>query len=196
LLFGEQSGLPVFSVQYYGSLNDVKTFCTTVNQFSKINPHNYKLVMDRGFYSAKNVDFMLHKKIKFLIGVPSKPNYYKNIIQDNSDLENDINHTLTIGNDLLFYRSIPYQWDINNELYTHLYLNIDKKNSDKHKLLFNLRQMHTLATENPLKYIDDIKFREVLNFKKSVKSQTGFKVSIRQESIDKLSYNGWFFAIK
>jgi transposase len=55
--------------------------------------------------------------------------------------------------------------------------------------------MYALATENPQKYIEDIKFREVLNFKKSVKSQTGFKVSIRQYSIDKLSYNGWFLLL-
>jgi hypothetical protein len=79
LLFGETSGLPVFATKYHGSLNDVRTFVSTASQFNLLRNNNFKLIMDKGFYSKQNINYMLSRdhKIPFLISVPLTVDYLK-----------------------------------------------------------------------------------------------------------------------
>jgi transposase len=60
LLFGENSDLPIFSSHYPGSTNDVialKSFIEQIQFFEE----NYYLFIDKGFYSAKNINMNLEK---------------------------------------------------------------------------------------------------------------------------------------
>jgi hypothetical protein len=73
LLLGEESGLPVYQTTYQGSLKDVGTFKTTMAEVSAVTggkPVN--LVMDKGFFSAKNVHTLLttYHNGDFLLSVP------------------------------------------------------------------------------------------------------------------------------
>jgi transposase len=99
MLFGENSYLPMYQTTYTGSLTDVDTLKTTLNDLNIVFEDNkYKLVMDRGFYSADNINFMLSLiEMKFIIGVPFTTNYAKEavniIIKDIENLNNYIKTT-------------------------------------------------------------------------------------------------------
>jgi hypothetical protein len=71
LLFGEKSGLPLFSSFYPGSINDVKTLELFLDQIRFFNDFNINLVMDNGFYSSRNLSILLkkYKNYKFLISI-------------------------------------------------------------------------------------------------------------------------------
>jgi transposase len=73
LLFGENTGLPIYSCTYLGSTNDVILLVNAVQSYNFICDNNFKLVLDRGFYSINNLLYMLNHKpeIKFIIGLPA-----------------------------------------------------------------------------------------------------------------------------
>jgi transposase len=81
-LFGEKSFLPTYQTEFSGSIADVNTLKTVITEFKHIiGDYNFTLVMDKGFYSQENLDFMLSKNdIDFVISVPLKNNYVKNAI--------------------------------------------------------------------------------------------------------------------
>jgi hypothetical protein len=53
LLFGEKSGLPIFSSTYPGSINDVVSLASFIGELALLNNKNYNLVMDKGFFRKK-----------------------------------------------------------------------------------------------------------------------------------------------
>ena len=68
LLFGEGSGLPVYQASYSGSLKDVSTFRSTVAQMKAVcGEKRLILVMDKGFYSKKNVEMLLRDYSSFYL---------------------------------------------------------------------------------------------------------------------------------
>jgi transposase len=67
----------MYQTIYNGSLNDVKTLSTTIIEFFGIvGNFKFTIVMDKGFYSKDNINFLLAKNdIKFLISVPFTSNF-------------------------------------------------------------------------------------------------------------------------
>jgi transposase len=69
LIFGEDSMLPVYYRKLPGNIPDVKSVHKLLKDVSFLELSEIKLVMDRGFYSAANVDALYRNRHKFLIGV-------------------------------------------------------------------------------------------------------------------------------
>ena len=76
MLLGENSGLPVYQTIYNGSLRDVSTLRSTMAEFSALTSASELIIMmDKGFYSAKNVNMILEeckagKNCRFLMSIP------------------------------------------------------------------------------------------------------------------------------
>jgi hypothetical protein len=65
LLMGETSHLPIYQTSYSGSIKYVSTLQNTLVKFDKIVDGKPILaVMDKGFYSKKNIDTMLESNTK------------------------------------------------------------------------------------------------------------------------------------
>ena len=64
MLLGQQSRLPVFQTLYSGSIKDVSTLQTTVALAFGIQGNRLTLVMDKGFFSHKNVKNLLSGPLK------------------------------------------------------------------------------------------------------------------------------------
>ena len=56
MLFGQKSGLPVYFHRPPGNINDVPTLHDLVETFKALEVGRMHYVMDKGFYSRKNVD--------------------------------------------------------------------------------------------------------------------------------------------
>jgi transposase len=197
LLFGETSGLPAFSIKYHGSLNDVKTFCNTIERFKQQRPFLYKLVMDKGFYSIKNVDYMLRKgyEIPFIIPVPASVGFFKTFVQDNSDLPKKYKFAFQSGTDFYLYRSFIYNWEEKHDLFLHLYLNVEKYHGKYLTNVINYTEMLNEAFENPVLCKNDPKYKKYFSFRKSRGSKTGYTVKIKDDKPDSESDDGWFMLI-
>jgi transposase len=135
LLFGQKSGLPVYSSLYSGSLNDVTIFKSFIEQVEFFNQKKYNLVMDKGFYSANNIKTLLKKYLKynFLISVPFTTLLSRQIVS-NSLEKFEKNSIIKIGEDLLFsYSKIEKLNNIDSVKY-HIFYNENLK----HQIKFNL----------------------------------------------------------
>jgi transposase len=62
MLVIEKSGLPVFHKVYSGALKDVSTLVSTLSEASTIDLKNISIIMDKGFASKQNIDFLLYGK--------------------------------------------------------------------------------------------------------------------------------------
>jgi transposase len=68
LLLGQNSGLPTYYKKLPGNIPDVKTVTNLLKDVDFLKLDKVKLVMDRGFYSADNVNAMYRQHYKFLVG--------------------------------------------------------------------------------------------------------------------------------
>ncbi|GAB6277852.1 MAG: IS1634-like element ISMac12 family transposase [Rectinema sp.] len=80
LLSGKHSGLPVWYSLLPGSLNDVKTLQNLVRELKKLGLDEFSLIMDRGFYSAANLQFLAEHHITFMIPIPDRTGWHKDLI--------------------------------------------------------------------------------------------------------------------
>ena len=64
----------MYLIEFSKLINDINSFKTLINKFSSLLSNFYFiLVLDKGFYSLKNIEFTLSKdEIKFINSVPLK----------------------------------------------------------------------------------------------------------------------------
>lgn len=83
LLSGRDNGLPLWYTPLAGSLNDSKSLVSLVDELEKLECGKFALVMDRGFYSKANINYMVDKNIKFMIPIPNTVGWHKKLIGEN-----------------------------------------------------------------------------------------------------------------
>jgi len=67
LLFGQQSRLPFYYRKLAGNIPDVKTLKKLLADMNALGYEKIKVVLDRGFFSAANINGMYRHHLKFLI---------------------------------------------------------------------------------------------------------------------------------
>lgn len=82
LLFGEESGLPFYYRKLAGNITDIKTVKQLMSEFDVMGYKKVHVVLDRGFYSKKNIDLLYQNHQKFLIGVKLGLNYVKSVLDE------------------------------------------------------------------------------------------------------------------
>jgi transposase len=70
MLFGQKSALPVYYHRVPGSINDVSTLRNLVLTFKALEVKRLHYVIDKGFYSRKNVDALVENRDRFTLSVP------------------------------------------------------------------------------------------------------------------------------
>ncbi|WP_446787582.1 IS1634 family transposase [Macellibacteroides fermentans] len=82
LLFGEESGLPFYYRKLPGNITDVMTVKLLMHEFEVMGYRKVNVVLDRGFYSKKNIDELYKNHQKFMIGVRLGLNYVKDVLEE------------------------------------------------------------------------------------------------------------------
>ena len=143
LLYGEESMLPVYYRKLAGNITDVKTIENLVKDVDFLKLEKLKLVMDRGFYSEKNINDLMKHHHKFLIGARLSLNLVSsrlNKIRDDFVTRFNYNSELK-----LYVMSFTEEWEYTEEkprtgevitdkrrIYLHFYYNDQKATDDKH----------------------------------------------------------------
>lgn len=68
LLFSQTSMQPVWYRKLAGNISDVSTVTQLLSELDYLNIGKLTLVMDKGFYSERNIDALYQQHLKFLIG--------------------------------------------------------------------------------------------------------------------------------
>ena len=144
LLYGEESMLPVYYRKLAGNITDVKTIENLIKDVDFLKLEKLKLVMDRGFYSAKNINDLMRHHHKFLIGVKLS---LKLVSTRLDEIRDDFVTRFNYNSELkLYIMSFTEEWDYTEEkprtgeiindkrrVYLHFYYNDQKATDDKNR---------------------------------------------------------------
>ena len=204
LIFGERSGLPFYYRKIAGNIPDVKTIRELLRELDVLGYEKIKLVIDRGYYSADNINALYKEHMKFLCGTSTALKFAKDYIREigtnkdryeayNSDLELYV-FSKTIAWD--YEQARPYKGDTVREerrMYLHLYFNPDKFADDGkvlNKKLDGLKEELLTGKRVPEHEKDYRKYFEIRETPKR-----GVSLSYKQEAIDAARERYGFFVL-
>lgn len=134
MLYGESSMLPVYYRKLPGNIPDVKTIEDLIKDIDFLDLEKLDLVMDRGFYSEGNINDLMKRHHKFLIGVRTSLKLVKKHLD--KDRDSFVTRTNYDPELHLYVRSYTEQWEYTEEkprlgetvsdtrrIYLHIYFN-------------------------------------------------------------------------
>lgn len=142
LVFGEKSGLPFYYRKLAGNIPDSKTVKHLLDELDILGFKKSKIVMDRGFYSEKNINALYQAHVKFLLSAKTSLSFIRKHLDDvYDDLrlyphydENTNTYGMTVRHQWDYQQARPYKGDTLEEarrIYVHLYYSIDKGAEDE-----------------------------------------------------------------
>lgn len=124
MLFGQKSGLPAYYHRIPGNITDVQTVHNLLATFKKLDIKNLHYVLDKGFYSRKNIDELLERRDQFTVSVPLNNLWVQKVIDEVGDDIHGPEGYRVIDDDVLYVHSRLYPWgEAHRRCYLHLYYN-------------------------------------------------------------------------
>ena len=199
MLMGEESLLPVYQAVLPGSLKDVSTFDAVMGAFSALaGDRPVRAVMDKGFFSKRNVDSMLCGKARrqFVVAMPFTSAFAKSqVISESKDIDSPVN-TIVVGADSMRAVTKERAWGKGHSVYTHVYFNAKKAAKVKEALYADVSILKEQADADPERCSLSAEHTKYLSIRRSKSSASGFTVAIREAVIrDELKHSGWVVII-
>ena len=124
ILFGQKGRLPVYFQRLPGSITDVTTLHNLLKTFNVLEVYGLHDVMDKGFYSKKNVDEWLGSRDKFILAVPLNNKWVQQVIDEIYEVIHGPEGYQKLDDEILYVHSRLYPWGKENRrCYLHLYYN-------------------------------------------------------------------------
>lgn len=128
MLFGQNSGLPVYFQRMPGNITDVTTLNNLLETFKALELKPFNYVMDKGFYSKKNIDKLLTSRAKFTVAVPLNNKWLQHAIEEIYTVIHSPEGYRKVDEEILYVHSRLFPWEKNNRrCYLHLYYNARKR---------------------------------------------------------------------
>jgi transposase len=128
MLFGQNSGLPVYFERMPGNITDVTTLNNLLETFKALELKSLNYVMDKGFYSKKNIDKLFASKAKFTVSVPLNNKWVQHAIDEIHTVIHSPEGYRKVDEEILYVHSKLYPWGkANRRCYLHLYYNAHKR---------------------------------------------------------------------
>lgn len=140
MLFGEKTRLPVYYKSLPGSIKDVSTLCNFLETATFLHMGKLHLVMDKGFYSRKNINALFRKNMKFTIAVPFSSDFAKEQVERVRDSITDHDNFIKVNSKNLFYSSSIGKWEHTRRVYVHVFYNASAAVSDYESFLDKISQ--------------------------------------------------------
>ena len=124
ILFGQKGRLPVYFQRLPGNITDVTTLHGLLKTFKTLEMKTFHYVMDKGFYSKKNVDELLTSRDKFVLSVPLNNKWVQHAIDDIHKVIHGPEGYRKLDDETLYVHTRLYPWGKENRrCYLHLYYN-------------------------------------------------------------------------
>ena len=204
LLFGEESLLPVYYRKLPGNIPDVKTIENLVKDIDFLSLDKLKLVMDRGFYSEKNINDLMRHHHKFLIGAKTS---LRIVSQRLDAIREDFATRINYNSELkLYVMSFTDEWDYTEEkprsgkvitdkrrIYLHFYYNDQKATDDKVRFNAMLDRLEANLVSGTPDPEDEHLYQKYFRIHET--PVRGKIYSFKEDAIRKAEKNYGFFAL-
>jgi transposase len=204
LLFGQESNLPFYYRKLPGNIQDVKTVKSMLADMDFLGLRKVHLVMDRGFYSAENINGLYKEHHKFLIGGKLSLTFIKKQL----DASRDSIRQWTNYNERheVFAASYPLKWQYTQDrpykgdtlkaerrFYLHLYYNGEKAAEDEQRFTRQLLAWQKELQEGNRKPEHAKQYEKYFQIHET--PVRGMKVVAKQTAIDEAKKNYGYFAL-
>ena len=204
LLFGQQSHLPFYYRKLAGNIPDVKTLKKLLADMNSLDYRKFKVVLDRGFFSAANINDLYKHHMKFLIGAKLSLKLVKTHLDKVRD---EMRNWPYYSQDYQLYTySLPINWDYIQErpykkdtiqekrrMYLHIYFSPERALEDE--TAFNNRMAELQRElENGQRHPDHEKLYAKF-FDIRTTRVRGTKVSAKEEAMAEAKRNYGYFAL-
>ena len=187
MLFGNSSELPILYNTHMGSVKDVKTLINILTLTEYANLNKLRLIMDRGFYSKKNITQMIREKIKFIIGIPFTLKYAKEQVVKNLETITNAQNYIKVNKDIYFCTTEKVLFE-GKKLTAHIFFNEQKYVDEKNIFLNEL-----IKAEDEIKSKTKDTINSELKKYFTIKGKKRITISRNEEAIqDKIKYMGFF----
>jgi len=133
MLVDQTTKLPIYFRAIGGDIADVSTIKTTVAEIKKLGLEAESAVLDAGFCSKENLQFMCKEEINFITRLPKSHKAFGEFVQEAVGIEAAAN-AVKYGDRVVFVQSkktILYD----HEIYVHVILDPSKKGKDTNIIL-------------------------------------------------------------
>ena len=204
LLFGQQSRLPFYYRKLSGNIPDVKTLKKLLVDMNTLGYEKIKVVLDRGFFSAANINDLYRNHLKFLIAAKLS----LKLVQTHLDTVRDTMRSWTHYSQAyqLYTYSLPITWDYTQDrpykgdtikaerrMYLHLYFSPERALEDEKAFNNRLAEwQEELASgqRHPDHEAQYAKYFEVKNT-----PVRGLQVTAKEEALLEQKRNYGYFAL-
>jgi len=204
LLFGQESNLPFYYRKLPGNITDVKTVKNMLADLDFLDINKVYLVMDRGFYSADNINGLYREHHKFLIGTKTSLKYVKEQIA--AVRESIREWTNYNERHEVFATMVPLKWEYSQNrpykgdtikserrMYLHLYYNGERALEQERRFTTLLLQLQKELQEGELNPEHARLYDKYFAVHET--PVRGVKVLPKQKAIDEIKKNYGFFAL-
>ena len=194
MLMGASSMLPIYQTIYSGSLKDVSTLKTTLAKMDTLSRGKpLLLVMDKGFFSTKNINELFNNSLlRFIIAVPFTTSFAKNQVSSERKDIDCVENTLVIGSDSIRGVSKIRSWNKGQKVFVHVYCNALKAMKAREELYAHVAVLRERAQKDPAGAMQRDEYKKYLLIRHSEKAASGYTINIKKDIIDKeLSHAGW-----
>ena len=110
MLFGQKSRIPAYYHRIPGNITDVQTVHNLLETFKRLEVKSLHYVLDRGFYSKKNVDELLERRDHFTLSVPLNNRWVREAIDEIIDTVQGPEGYRMVDDEALYVHSRLYPW--------------------------------------------------------------------------------------
>lgn len=143
----EKTGLPVYMRYVQGSIIDISTLVITVNELKQLSIYPDLALLDAGYYSEKNVDYLMDNQVDFVCRVqPNRKNFKKMVSENRENLARREN-LVRFENRLLYIKS-AYTWlTENHKGWVYICLDLDRESIEREKLM-NRKELASMSMDD------------------------------------------------
>jgi hypothetical protein len=204
LLFGQKSGLPAYYRKLPGNITDVTTVERLIAGVGYLDIRKVMLVMDRGYYSRKNVNDLMKKHCKFIIGAKISLEFIQSrLAGGRTDFDRREHYNSETG---LFVMTQTMDWDyeeakprngetVNGKkrMYVHIYYNDQHATDDKTRFNKRLDAMEDDIRKGKMAPERERECRKYYDIRET--PVRGVTFAPKQDAIDKARKNFGFFVL-
>lgn len=191
LLIGSKSRLAGYYTMLPGNINDKTSLRRFIRTVEAHGFRKFSMVMDKGFYSAENVDEIYRLGVRFTISVENRVARAREAIDAVRDTLSSFDNFLRLGTSSVYCHSELRHWDTDGKshrCYTHVYFDPRRKEDEIRHFYEKLDDVRRriLAGE------DDARELPMARKYLVVTHGRGISVAANQKAIeDRLSYAGY-----
>jgi len=204
LVFGEKSNLPFYYRKLAGNIPDVKTVKNLLGDMDVLGYNKVKLVMDRGFYSADNINALYKEHLKFLVSVKTSISFVRKELDTVYDEFRTFEcynekyqlYSTTVQSEWRYTQDRPYKGDTiedKRRIYIHIYYNIDKAAEDQKNFNRKLMELKHELLEGKCNPEHENLYKKY--FTEKTTPIRGTQVTVKEDVVKKAKRYYGFFAL-